>query len=58
MKDKLILGSGDLVELQDGVVTVVVNVWEFGVLGRMVAVMINGQVKVVPIEEVIRVVPC
>ena len=58
MKDKLILELGDLVELQGGVMVIVVNIWEFGALGRMIAVMIDGQVKVVPVEEIIRVVSC
>ena len=46
------LAVGDLVNTQSAGIGIVINIWDFSDIGMLVAVMINGTVKVFPIHEI------
>ena len=54
--EDLSINPGDLVVLRNNVTGIVISIWDFDSVGTLVAVMVDGDVKVFDIHEITRVI--
>ena len=54
--EDLSINPGDLVVLRNNITGIVISIWDFDSVGTLVAVMVDGDVKVFDIHEITRVI--
>jgi hypothetical protein len=54
--EDLSINPGDLVVLRNNATGIVISIWDFDSVGTLVAVMVDGDVKVFDIHEITKVI--